>query len=314
MTFRRVALALLFCGCADAPATVTVATPPPRTPTATVVNVEPDFGCAAYAKAGPRESASAFRACVEKVVAAETPCEGGASPDLPTLELAAALIDGAGGPADAARARKLLAGCFRDASVQDVIAHADEKESNATTPPFASCEDFAMTTFAISECFMMEVQVEQAWMRRLRGEQRAEVLALFDAAASAANAYARALGLIQYARYADGTIRDVVAVVATRAEMQTRRARIAAISAWRPRVPALDRETARTNLARTFKTFSKNQPDVATAIRAEERAWRAYRDAEASLYEKLHPGARDAIFAELAVEHADAVGAMVEDR
>ena len=73
-----------------------------------------------------------------------------------------------------------------------------------------------------------------------------------------------------------------------------------------------DRETARTDLARTFKALSENQPDVMTAIETEEKAWRAYRDAEADLYEKLHPGARDAILVELAIEHVRAIEGMVE--
>ena len=318
MTFSRPALVLfLSCGCAHAPTSVTVTTARPRAQ-AQVETPEPaeDFGCGVFAKDGVSESKDAYRACLERAVAADKPCEGGGSPDLATLELAVALVDGTGGPADVPRARKLLAGCFRDVAVDAVIAHADEKERDPRARSLEKCDQFAQTTFAITECLHEHIQNERAWLRRTRRSYDTITRPVFDAATRAAEAWQMALGTIDYTRYAGGTMRDAALLSRVYAAMKKRRERLEVIRGWipSPTMDASERASARDRLANALRLIENGaEPAEQRALHDEERAWSVYRDAEADLYEALHTGTRARAISELAYDHANDMSTLVRD-
>jgi hypothetical protein len=98
------------------------------------------------------------------------------------------------------RARGLLSKCFRDVAVEDVLAHADAKESNPKTAAFESCDTYATTTFASGECLAEHVQNERARVRKSRRTFDASVRPSFDEASRAAETYAEARGRRQSAR------------------------------------------------------------------------------------------------------------------
>ncbi|HEY2370496.1 MAG TPA: hypothetical protein VGH87_29065, partial [Polyangiaceae bacterium] len=294
MTFRQGCVGLLLCGCAHAPTIVTVTAAAPRAqPQVELAEPEEDFGCAVYAKGGIDESPAAFRACVEHVVATETRCEGGGSPDLSTLELSVTLIDGVGGAVDIPGGRKILDGCFSDVAVQAVLEHARLKAEKPRTPPFEKCEDFAQTTLAITECLQQHVQNERAWLRRERRSYGPVTRPAFDAAASAAKTWMEALGDIEYRRYEGGTVRGPAMLSRIYGAMQKRRARLAAIRTWSATEATPEaREYARSKLAEALRTITTEaEPNEKHALEEEEKTWRVFRDAEVALYEALHPNA-----------------------
>jgi len=308
MTFRSAALALLVCGCvqhATPKVTVAAALPRAQAPVA-VPEPEEDFGCGVYAKGGASENPEAFRACVRRAVMEEPVCEDGGSPDLATLELAVVMIDGRGGPPDIAGARSLLAACFRDVAVEEVLAHADAKEKNPQAPPFETCDQFAQTTFASLACLTEHVQNEKAWLARQRRSFGSSLeRPAFDAAARAADAWAMKLGEVDYARYAGGTMRNSAAEARIFEAMKARRERLDRIRAWSPNT-STDEATTREQLGRAKRAILEDaEPEVKKALDAEEAAWLAYRDAEVALYETLHAGARTSVTNELAAARAE---------
>jgi hypothetical protein len=315
MTFSRAALALVLCGCAHAPASITVAAALPRAQQALALP-EPtvDFGCGIYAKDGVTEDAAAYRVCVERAVAAGGTCEAGGSPALTTLELAVALIDGAGGPTDIPRARTLLAPCFRDVAVEEVLTHADAKEKDPHARPFEGCDAFAQTTFASTECIAEHVQNERAWLKRERRSYSASTRPLFDIATRAASEWQTKLGAIDYARYAGGTMRGAAMESQIFTAMRTRRDRLAKIHTWTPgELSSEDRAMSRQELVRARRELVDGaESEVIAAAEAEDKAWSAYRDAEADLYEALHPGLRQGALIELAGERTNALCTMCE--
>ncbi len=312
MTFSRVASALVLCGCTHAPTSVTVQTALARAQEA-VVTPEPeeDYGCGVFAKNGVSENASDFRSCLEQRVAAEEPC-GEGSPSLVTLELAVALIDGAGGSADVPRARKLVGACFRDGAVETVLAHADDVDKSPRARALETCDDIAQTTLASTDCITEHVLNERAWLHRERRSFGGSLRPVFDAASRAASAWATKLGEVDYARYADGTMRGPAMQSRILAAMKTRRDRLERIHAPTPSaVTDYVRDTAIEDVARARSAILENaEPEVAAAIEAEEKSWLTYRDAEADLYDALHSGSRAAAMALLAAEHARTLCAM----
>lgn len=317
MTFSRAALALFLCGCARAPVSVTVPAALPRAVQAVVVpEPEEDFGCSVYAKDGVSENAETFRVCLEREVAAAAPCDDGASPDLPALELAVALIDGAGGPSDVPRAKKLLEKCFVDVAVEKVLAHADEKKRNPRAPAFEGCDAFAETTFAATECIGEHIQNERAWLRRERHAYDERTRLLFDAASKAAAEWQAKLGGIDYARYGTGTMRGAAMETRILGAMKTRRERLADLRAWKAAPVTTEARTAahdRLVRAKNAIADDDSEPEVPKAVDAEELAWIIYRDAEIALYEAVHPGAHDAAAFVVATEHADALTDLTSD-
>jgi hypothetical protein len=319
MTFSRAALGLLLCGCAHTTTTpkVTVATVLPRAQEPVAVpEPEEDFGCGVFAKNGASEDPKVFRACVERLVSAEPPCEDGGSPDLAMLELAVVLVDGSGGTTDIPRARKLLAACYRDVAVDTVLTHADDKESDPRTPPMETCDDFAQTTLSSTACLVEHVQNEKAWLRVVRRSLGPVVRPVFDAASVAAEAWERKLGEIDYARFGGGTMRGTAMESRIFTAMKTRHLRLDRIHERTGGEPPSgeDRASARDELSRAKRAITDDaEPEVVSALEAEENAWIAYRDAEASLYDTLYPGARAAVTIELAWEHARTLCAMSDE-
>ena len=312
MTFSRAALALVLMGCAHAPANVTVTAATPRAqPYVETPEPPEDFGCGVFAKGGVDDSPTAYRACLERAVAAETPCEGGGSPDLLVLELSVALVDGVGGPADVTRGRKLLDGCFRDIAVQAVLEHAQAK----TQKPFEKCEDFAQTTLSINECLQQHIQNERAWLRRERHTYGANTRPAFDTATSAADKWEKTLGDIEYQRYDGGTMRVPAMLSRVYGAMQKRRARLAKIREWHATEPSPeDRQNARWKLEQALRTIaSEAEANETLALHVEEKAWGDFRDAEIALYEALHPNARARAMFDVASEHADEMCSLVAD-
>ena len=276
MTSARVALLVLLVGCArPSPPSVTVLTALPKAqPPVVMAEPEESFGCSIYAQDGVSENPVAFRTCIESAVATETVCEDGGSPDLPTLELA--------------------------------VEHADAKAKDASTPALGGCTAFAMTTLASTDCLTEHVTSERAWLRRMRRDYGEGVRVFFDDATRAAKAHTSKLGEVVYTMYAGGTMRGPAMQSKILEAMRKRRARLEGIRAWSAKSPsAEERASARQDLVHALSALRQDaDPEVVTALRAEEEAWLTYREAEAALYEQLHPGARDAIALELALEHA----------
>jgi hypothetical protein len=276
---------------------------------------EEDFGCGVYAKGGIDESPTAYRACIERVVAAETVCEGGGSPDLSTLELSVALIDGIGGDVDVARGRKLLDGCFRDTAVQVVLEHAYFKTQKPATPAFEKCEDFAQTTLSINECLEQHIQNERAWLRRERRSYGAITRPVFDAATSAAKTWMSALGDIEYQRYGEGTMRGPAMLSRIYGAMKKRRVRLAAIRTWTPVEATPDeRQNARWKLEKALHLIvTEAEDNEKRALEKEEKEWGEFRNAEIALYEALHPNARARAVFDIGDEHANEMCSLVQD-
>lgn len=316
MTSSRVALALVLCGCPPAaPVKVTVgAAVLPVTPPPIAMPEREELGCGVFAKDGVLESPSQFRACLERAVAAQEPCSGG-SPSLVTLELATALIDGTSGRPDIPRARKLLAGCFQDVSVQTVLAHADDKESSPETAPLETCDEIAQTTVASSECLAEHIQNERAWLRRERRKLEGVQRSMFDAASIAAEKWETKLGEIDYARYSGGTLRGPAMQSRIFTAMTARRHRLERMNVWKAtKTTDAERDAIRNNVAMARREILEDaEPEVVTALESEEKAWLVYRDAESDLYEALRPGSRAAAITALATEHAQMLCAMTSE-
>jgi hypothetical protein len=300
-----VGLTLTACG-GPTPAAVTVA----PIPVASAKAPEPvperydDLGCGVFAKDGASPSATALRRCLERT-APEDACTGGGSPDLSTLELSVAMIDGTGGPVDVPRARKLLEGCFVDVSVDAVLEHAARKEKDPTTAPLDSCDAYAQTTLAMTECATEHTQNERAWLRRIRRDLAPDVRPLFDAATHAYDVYAEKLGTVEYERYAGGTLRSPAMASKVLFLLHERRMRVAAIASFVPgRVTSEDLAAARDETLRAFSAAHDAEPEAVEAVEAASKTWLAYRGAEIALYERVHPGSRDAVILLLGREHA----------
>jgi len=269
----------------SAPATASVSPPPPHV----------------AADAAP---CHASRACLARAAATE-PCDG-SSPSLARLELAVDLVDGTHGAADIARGRKELATCFDDVAVQAVREHADAKERDATTPPFASCDDFALTTVATTECLAEHQTDEDAWLRARAVPMDAETSRLFAAANAAFGAYAERTGEIAYAMYAGGTLRDPA--MRSAILQMTRRRHAALVAASFTTVDAGAEQAAARDWAsaRTGATDAMRDP-----LDAAERAWPAYRDAELAYFLRVNGGSRAAILTALARAHGLDIRAVV---
>jgi hypothetical protein len=263
-----------------------------------VSHAEDDFPCGAYAPDGFAPDAMKARACLERANAdGKTTCDGG-SPPLALLELAVSLADGAGGPADPERALSLLKGCFADVSVQAVALHIQKRDA-----PFRSCDAFAQTTLASSECLAEHTDNERLWIRFASRRMSPERAALFTSAAKTYDAYATDVGAIAYARFEGGTMRDPAMRATTLALLRRRHARIAKLLDVGEIPPAVDVANAESNAERALENARANADhDVLTAIAKANDAWPAYRDAEIALYENVRAGSRDAAHAAIEVE------------
>lgn len=309
MTAVRFVFAIVLGACAPAPHVVTLATMarPRDAPPVVVAANEPeeDFGCGVFAKDGVTPDARKARACLEKAAASDT-CSGGSSPSLEVLELAVALIDGTGGPSDIPRARALLAPCFRDVSVEEVLAHADAVTRVSVAPPFESCDAFAQTTIAQSECLAEHTQNEHAWIHDTRKQLDAKARALFDAATKAHDDYATKMGAIAYAKYSGGTLRDPAMRAQILAMLRRRHAHITALSTLVPSANRADVAVAEQKAAHALAgARGRADAEMRVAIDDMMKSLAAYRDAEVAFAEHVHPGSREAILSQLARERAD---------
>ena len=194
-----------------------------------------DLGCGVFAKDGRSPRTRPRSATASSGARPKTHARAEARPTSSTLELAVSLIDGTGGAADVPRARKLLAGCFADVAVQAVFEHAEKKEKDASAKPLESCEAYAQTTLAMTDCAIEHTQNERAWMRRIRHELAPEARPLLEAATQAYEAYAKKLGEVEYERYAGGTLRSPAMVDKIRFLLHERRASPSSDPIVRPR-------------------------------------------------------------------------------
>ena len=312
VTFAAFAFAI---GCttrAAAPTVVAVAplassSPPPLV----VATPEPeeDFGCGVFAKDGVSPSASELRKCVARE-ARQDACGEHASPTLPKLELAVAMIDGVGGPRDVEGARALLAPCFADVAVEDVLEHASKVASNPKTAPLDSCSDYASTTFASLECIVEHTKNERAWLAQARRDWDPATRALFDAATRAHDEFAEKVGTVFYAMYAGGTMRDPAMRSRVLALLRVRRARIAKFRAndAAPSKNDVSAAAAKRALDAALAQLRVDAPsNVIDALADVQPAWQRYRDAETALYEAAHPGSRAALTVTLERELAGAL-------
>jgi hypothetical protein len=172
-----------------------------------------------------------------------------------------------------------------------------------------------MTTLASTDCMTEHITNERAWLARARRSYGIAARPFFDDATRAANAYARKLGEILYTLYATGTMRGPAMQSKILEVMQMRHVRLEALQTWTAK-PMSDEERveARHQLSRALRSLEHDAaPALVTAVRAEEDAWAAYRDAEVALYEQIHRGSHDAALLELARQHAKEVCEMTVD-
>lgn len=300
MRFWFVACVTLGCGHPTTPsvtiaASVTDAAPP------IVAPHEEELPCSAYAHDGVTPNPARARACLEAIVKTQSCDEG--SPPLEMLELAVSLIDGTGGPADSKRALALFDHCFEDASVQAVREHATKKAASPSEPPLTSCDAFAATTLALSECLAEHGENEAVWLRVAKRNMPSDRAALFTAAARAHDVYATKMGAIAYARFGNGSMRNPAMRAVTLALMRRRHARIERLmeAGYIPPAPELARAEANAERALQNARSVADAPTLA-AIEEADAAWPAYRDAEIAFYESYHPGGRTLLTAALDVE------------
>jgi len=302
MRFHRLTIAIVIFSCrqAETPNVTIASATTDAAPAPVAIDDEPvskEFPCAAFVGDGVTPDAAKARACLERVVQAQ-PCDGG-SPSLERLELAASLADGAGGPADRARAKSLFAGCFADASVAEILAHVD-----GATAPYKSCDAFAMTTLASSACLAEHAANEDLWLKRVKRKLPPDRAALFASATKAHDAYATKVGSIAYMRYEGGTMRDPAMRSVIVAMLKRRRARLAKLFDDGSIPLAIDLAQAERNAKRALDSARSNaEGDVLTAINDANAAWPAYRDAELALYASYDHGARSAVLGVLEVEY-----------
>jgi hypothetical protein len=301
------AAALLVASCAArAPSTVTVApvTTKPTPPPELIGARYDDLGCNVFAKDGPAPDEGTYRSCLERE-APKAACEGGSSPDLATLELAVALVDGTGGEVGIPRARAMLARCFADVSVQAVLEHATKKEKDPMTPPLASCESYAQTTLAMTDCALELTKVERGWLRRIELDLAPDTRRFFADASRAFAAYAEKVGEIDYTRYAGGSTRSADMSWKILSVTRLRRIRVLALRVFiAKRATGEDLASARDEVERALSVARHAEPNAAEAVDAAEKAWSPYRDAELAFYERMFPGSRDAVTLLLEREHA----------
>ncbi len=307
MTRAAAAATFLLAACAAHGPSVLTVVPVRATSATSPVAVElryDDLGCGVFAKDGPAPNARAGRDCLERSLP-KTPCEGGGSPELATLELAVSLIDGAGGPADVPRARKLLDGCFADVAREAVLEHAAAKQKNEATAPLEKCDAYAQTTLAMTECTIEHTQTERAWLRRIEHELAPDLRTLFASATLAFERYAEKIGAIEYERYAGGTMRSPAMAAKILALLQRRRARVATLRAFVPaHVTSDELRSTREQIERTSSTARDAEPEAPAAVDDAIKAWIPYFEAELALYERVSPNSRDSVTVLLGQEHA----------
>ncbi len=293
------------CGHVETPS-VTIASRPVVAQAAPAVvqddDIQLDFPCAPFAPDGITPDATKARACLERVVKTQDACDK-QSPTLERLELAVSFADGAGGLADPAHAKSLLATCFEDISVQEVVEHVEKHGA-----PYATCDTYALTTFATAACLGEHEDNERLFVQRMKRQVRTQGILraqLFETATKAFEVYAKKIGGIRYMQYAGGTMRDPAMRNALVNLARQRRARLDKLfdHGELPTAPPL--ATAERNATRALDGARENaegNTDVLGAIEEARAAWPAYRDAEIAFYENVKQGSRDAVRAALDVE------------
>ncbi|MFT3768560.1 MAG: lysozyme inhibitor LprI family protein [Minicystis sp.] len=99
----------------------------------------------------PADAARA-RACFERKVAAEKPCNG-ASPSIERTFLGLMLLDAQGGPRERERGKALFADCLTEGAL--VIAAAAQREQSGQAKPIDFCADVSGTTLEQNDCAMI---------------------------------------------------------------------------------------------------------------------------------------------------------------
>lgn len=225
------------------------------------------------------------RACFERDPASR--CDEGSSPGIELATLAAMLIDGQGGPADPDRARALLAGCYRDASVQGLQEEAEKRREPALyRAPLDFCKDVGGTTPTIAQCHGVDASRAASVAKRVAREMKtrldAKGLELAGKARDAWAAYARRTAEVYGDMYRDGSLQSG-AELSHRNELdQQRNEALAAFFDYKP-TPGADPAEADRAVADAFKAAPRD-PQHKKLLEAARRAFDAYRNAEVALY------------------------------
>jgi hypothetical protein len=257
-------------------------------------------GCFVFGRDGAVPDPVAERACLERDVSAND-CRDGGSPSLAVLHLAVLLADAA--PPDFKRARALLAPCFQDMAVKEVLGHIAAKERDGATPALESCDKYAMTTLSMVECFAEHAQTEDAWIWMARKRYDTRVGPLFDAAAKAHAAYAAEVGAIAYEKYAGGTMRDPAMRSEIARVLKRRRVRLAQLPAAPSKLGSAEQLAQQTRVDES--ELRKRSPELKTALDASDAAFDAYRHAELALYAALNVAGIDVALGFERVEDLD---------
>jgi uncharacterized protein YecT (DUF1311 family) len=231
------------------------------------------------------------RACFERKVAAEPPCTG-ESPGLDRVNLASMLVDAQGGPADAARAEALFAGCFADASVTGVLAEIPTRsQPDPARQPLDFCRDIGGTTYSIGMCHVAErerLAVERARLDKLvfpRLDAVGRKLAV--AARKAHGAFANAPGEVYGDKYRGGSLQSNASASEENRIHQKRADALAHFFDYKP-TPGADPAKAERALDKAYRAACDTDAERRKLCAAARRAWTAYRDAEVAFYVEVH--------------------------
>jgi hypothetical protein len=230
------------------------------------------------------------RACFDRKARLETAC-GGAPAGLDRLYLAAMLIDGQGGDADATRARELLVDCFADLGADGISQEARRRATqDATRPPLDFCRDIGGTSLTVGECRGIDRDRAAAARRRvervLGPRLDAQGKALADRARDLYSAFARLEAEAFSDKHRGGVGRSNAQDAHENAVEQQRLDALARLDD--PRVTGDPLEAGR-GLHNAYRAASKGDADHQRLYAAAREAWKAYRAAEVALYAHLFP-------------------------
>lgn len=238
----------------------------------------------------PKDWTSARR-CFEQRVANDL-CAG-SSPSLERLYLAVMYLDAQGGPADLARARSLFSGCFQDSGVQQVLDVVKSRESGQRGPGHSLdfCDDIGGTTFDLQACQTVREKrigrgltgIEKAVQGRLDAKGRD----LYAKASETWKKFIQSDAKRASDGYRGGSLQSVAYGQRLNDLAEGRVVTLGKLFDYRPDPSHDSAQFAKADrsLNVAYQKASRGQDEEARKLLQEaERAWIAYRDAEASFY------------------------------
>lgn len=248
-----------------------------------------DADCHRFARGeGVRKDLVRARACFERTLRT-TKCAG-SSAFLAMADLACMRIDGVGGPADIAGARKVFEDCFEDTTKATILEHAAKKERDPNVPPLDLCESGGATQLVFDEC-QVRARASEATRSHLQAktifvELDSTGRSLFAKANAAHEAYVHEMFGFAYEVYREGSIRYAMGASRAASLENKRRSELAEFSAFTvDAVTKADVTKAQSSAKTALQAVTTATPEEARALAKTQTAWTAYRDAEVALYE-----------------------------